>query len=99
MIPVGLLGTDQVWPRSKRFSNVLNVIDPPKVSVQVGEAVELKSRSLEADTNRIMTAISAQLPAEARKKKVPTRDELLATFPPGYKGDPNKEYTRRPGKD
>jgi putative phosphoserine phosphatase / 1-acylglycerol-3-phosphate O-acyltransferase len=99
VIPVGMWGTERVWPRSKRFPNVMNLTDPPSVRVQVGEQVELNGRSLEADTARIMKAISAQLPADARRKKVPTRDELLATFPPGYKGDPTKEYTRRPGED
>jgi putative phosphoserine phosphatase / 1-acylglycerol-3-phosphate O-acyltransferase len=99
VIPIGLWGTEKVWPRSKRLPNVLNLTDPPTVRVQVGKPVELKGRSLEADTGRIMKAISAQLPAEARKPKTPTREELLATFPPGYKGDPTKEYTRRPGED
>jgi putative phosphoserine phosphatase / 1-acylglycerol-3-phosphate O-acyltransferase len=99
VVPIGLWGTERVWPRSKRFPNVMNLTDPPTVGVQVGKPVALVGRSLEADTTRIMKAISAQLPAEARKKKVPTREELLATFPPGYKGDPTKEYTRRPGHD
>ena len=59
--------------------------------------VELKYRSLDADTKRIMKAISKLLPAEARKQVKPTAEELAATYPPGYKGDPEKESTRRPG--
>ena len=55
--------------------------------------------SLDADTKRVMKAITALLPPEARVQKTPTRDELLATFPPGYSGDPEAEYTRRPGED
>ena len=46
-----------------------------------------------------MKAIVAQLPPEARKQHTPTEAELLATFPPGYTGDPNAETTRRPGTD
>ena len=46
-----------------------------------------------------MKAIVAQLPDEAREPHTPTREELLATFPPGYSGDPEQEYTRRPGED
>jgi putative phosphoserine phosphatase/1-acylglycerol-3-phosphate O-acyltransferase len=46
-----------------------------------------------------MKAIAALLPAEAREHREPTREELLRTFPPGYRGDPEKEATRRPGTD
>ncbi len=99
VVPVGLWGTEKVWPRSKRLPNVLNFTDPPVVTASVGEPVDIKRRSLDADTKRIMKAISAQLPPDAAKKKTPTEAELLATFPPGYSGDPNKEYERRPGED
>ncbi len=99
VVPVGLWGTEKVWPRSKRLPNVLNLNDPPTVRVKVGKPVELKYRSLDADTKRIMKAISEQLPADARQQHEPTREELLATFPPGYSGDPTKEYERRPGED
>ena len=71
VIPVGLWGTERVWPRSSRLPNVLNVADPPLVTVSVGPPVELKHRSLDADTKRIMAAISAQLPAEARRAASP----------------------------
>ena len=57
------------------------------------------ARSADADTKRIMKAIVALLPDEAREHKKPTREELLRTFPPGYKGDPEKESSRRPGTD
>jgi putative phosphoserine phosphatase / 1-acylglycerol-3-phosphate O-acyltransferase len=99
VIPVGLWGTEKVWPRSKRFPNVLNLTNPPTVQVKVGKPVEMKGKSLEADTKRIMKAISKQLPEEAAVRRTPTRDELLATFPPGYSGDPELEDQRRPGTD
>jgi len=99
VIPVGLWGTEKVWPRSNRLPNMLNFTDPPVVRVRVGEPVKLKGKSLDADTRRIMKGIVAQLPDEAREQRTPTRDELLATFPPGYSGDPEQEYTRRPGED
>jgi putative phosphoserine phosphatase/1-acylglycerol-3-phosphate O-acyltransferase len=100
IIPVGLWGTEKVWPRSSRLPNVLNVTSPPTVTVRVGSPVAgLKGKSLDADTKKIMKAIVAQLPPEARKKRMPTEEELLATFPPGYTGDPNAETTRRPGTD
>ena len=67
--------------------------------VRVGPPVELKHRALDADTKRIMAAISAQLPAEARRPHHPTSAELAATYPPGYRGEPGAEHERRPGTD
>ena len=99
MIPIGLWGTEKVWPRSSRLPNVLNVTDPPTVRIRVGAPVELKYRSLDADTKRIMAAIGELLPPEARQPRTPTADELAATYPPGYKGDPDAEVDRRPGTD
>jgi putative phosphoserine phosphatase/1-acylglycerol-3-phosphate O-acyltransferase len=43
----------------------------------------LKYRSLDADTKRIMSAITALLPPEARRQRTPTEKELAATYPPG----------------
>lgn len=99
VIPVGLWGTERVWPRSSRFPNVLNLADPPTVQVRVGEPVHLIGRSLEADTKRIMAAIVDLLPGDAYRKRARTADELAATYPPGYTGEPERESTRRPGID
>jgi putative phosphoserine phosphatase/1-acylglycerol-3-phosphate O-acyltransferase len=99
VIPIGLWGTEKVWPRSARLPNILNVANPPTVQIRVGPPVSLKYRSVDADTKRIMKAIAALLPAEAREQKEPTREELLRTFPAGYKGDPETESARRPGTD
>jgi hypothetical protein len=44
-----------------------------------------------------MSAISALLPPEARRKRTPTEAELALTYPPGYRGDPDREDERRPG--
>jgi putative phosphoserine phosphatase/1-acylglycerol-3-phosphate O-acyltransferase len=99
IIPIGVWGTERVWPRSKRLPNMLALTDPPLVRIQIGNAVAVTGTSLDADTKKIMKAISALLPPEAREKMTPTREQLLATFPPGYAGDPEAEYTRRPGQD
>jgi putative phosphoserine phosphatase/1-acylglycerol-3-phosphate O-acyltransferase len=99
VIPVGLWGTERVWPRSERLPNVLNVLNPPTVGISVGPPVEgLLGRSLDADTKRIMKAIQAQLPPEARTKRVPTPEELRRTYPGGKVADTD-ESTRRPGED
>jgi len=99
VIPVGLWGTEDVWPRSARLPNLLNVLDPPVVRIRVGLPVKLKYKSVDADTRRIMGAIVDLLPDEAKVAREPTAAELAKTLPPGYKGDPDKESTRRPGSD
>lgn len=99
VIPIGLWGTERVWPRSSRLPAVLNLASPPTVSIRVGEPVPMRYRSANADTRRLMSAIAALLPAEATEIRQPSIDELMATFPPGYRGDPNAESTRRPGTD
>jgi putative phosphoserine phosphatase/1-acylglycerol-3-phosphate O-acyltransferase len=96
VIPVGLWGTEKVWPRNQRLPNLV-VADPPTVTVRVGQPVELHHRSLDADTKRIMSAIVDLLPPEARIPHTPTPEELALTYPPGYSGDPAREADRRPG--
>jgi putative phosphoserine phosphatase/1-acylglycerol-3-phosphate O-acyltransferase len=99
VIPVGMWGTEQVWPRSSRLPNMFNITDPPLVTVRVGEPVDVKHRSHDADTKRIMSAISALLPREAGEPHDPSPEELARTYPPGYAGDPASELARRPGSD
>jgi putative phosphoserine phosphatase/1-acylglycerol-3-phosphate O-acyltransferase len=99
VIPVGMWGTEQVWPRSARLPNLLNVTNPPLVTIRVGDPVELKHRSPDADTKRIMSAISALLPKESKQKRTPSAEDLARTYPPGYQGDPESELERRPGTD
>ena len=99
VIPIGIWGTEKVWPRNARVPNVLNLTDPPVVTVTVGPPVDMKYRSADADTKKLMKAITALLPPEARVKRVPTDIELAATLPAGYKGDPRAEDGRRPGRD
>jgi putative phosphoserine phosphatase / 1-acylglycerol-3-phosphate O-acyltransferase len=99
VIPLGLWGTEQVWPRSARLPNVLNVTSPPTVRIRVGPPITLEGDDVEADTERMMSAIVDLLPDEARQWREPTDEELARTFPAGYHGDPDAEDTRRPGTD
>ncbi len=87
VVPIGLWGTEAVWPRSERAPRVWNVTRPPTVRVRVGEPVELKLRSPRADTRRMMDAISALLPPEAHRRHDPTPEELARTYPPGRDGE------------
>ncbi len=83
VIPIGIWGTEQVWPRSAPMPNMLALAHPPTVRVRVGEPVELKYRSADADTRRIMSAITDQLPAQARRRHTPTEEELRRSYPGG----------------
>ncbi len=98
VIPIGLWGTERVWPRSSRFPK-LSLNDRPVVTATVGPPVKLAHRSPDADTKKIMKAITALLPPEARTRRTPTAEELALTYPPGYRGDPASEADRRPGND
>lgn len=99
VIPIGLWGTERVWPRNARTPNVLALGHPPTVRSRVGGPVDLKYRSADADTRRIMAALVDLLPAEARVQREPTADELARSLPANYQGDPDAELDRRPGVD
>lgn len=99
VIPIGLWGTEKVWPRSGRLPNVLNLANPPLVTVRVGPPVKLAHRSADADTKRIMKALMDLLPPESRIAHEPTADEIALALPPGYHGDLEHESRRRPGTD
>jgi putative phosphoserine phosphatase/1-acylglycerol-3-phosphate O-acyltransferase len=86
VVPLGLWGTELVWPRSARFPSVWNVANPPVVRVRVGTAVAGLGRGEEADTAMIVQAISALLPEDAHGPDEPTEEELRRTFPPGWVG-------------
>ena len=98
VIPVGLWGTEQIWPRSARLPR-LNPAQGHPVTAQVGRPVELNYEDVDADTKRIMAAIMDLLPPEARQRRVASEEELLLTYPPGYRGTPSLETERRPGRD
>ena len=85
VIPLGLWGTEHVWPRSSRVPNVLNVTDPPLVRTRVGPPVELTRSDRHADTERIMEAIIALLPDEARQQHDPTPEEIARATPANVK--------------
>ena len=81
MIPVGLWGTEAVWPRSSKVPLVWNVLHPPPVQVRAGPAVGLGHHDPEADTATLLTAIRDLLPAEARTRRTPTADEVRRATP------------------
>jgi putative phosphoserine phosphatase/1-acylglycerol-3-phosphate O-acyltransferase len=99
VIPIGLWGTEKVWPRNAKAPNVLALGHPPTVRIRVGAPVEITGRSVDADTRRIMEAITDLLPAEAHVRHEPTPEELRRSLPASYTGDLDAEDQRRPGRD
>ena len=99
VIPVGMWGTEKVWPRSARVPNILNVVSPPTITIAVGAPVKLSYRSVDVDTKKIMKALMDLLPPESRERREPTAEEIAMALPAGYKGDQRKETVRRPGTD
>jgi putative phosphoserine phosphatase / 1-acylglycerol-3-phosphate O-acyltransferase len=84
VIPLGLWGTERVWPRNARIPRLVT-INPPQVTTRVGPPVAGLTGDLTADTARIMEAISALLPPEAHLRREPTAAELAATYPAGHR--------------
>jgi putative phosphoserine phosphatase/1-acylglycerol-3-phosphate O-acyltransferase len=81
VVPVGLWGTEQVWPRSSSLPTMTTVVHPPKVTVRVGTPVRLGHEDAAADTETVMAAIADLLPDEASVERTPTADELSRTRP------------------
>jgi putative phosphoserine phosphatase/1-acylglycerol-3-phosphate O-acyltransferase len=81
---------------------MLNVTNPPLVTVRVGEPITLDGDDVDANTEQIMSAIVQLLPPEAREPHTPTPEELALTYPHG-KVPTDEEHTaekeRRPGSD
>jgi putative phosphoserine phosphatase/1-acylglycerol-3-phosphate O-acyltransferase len=84
VIPIGLWGTEGVWPRSSRIPNLTNVLHPPSVRTRVGRPVRLELVDAEVDTERIMAAIVDLLPPEARVPREPTDIEIARAMPAGH---------------
>jgi putative phosphoserine phosphatase/1-acylglycerol-3-phosphate O-acyltransferase len=99
VIPVGIWGTEKVWPRNAKLPNITNIASPPQVIITVGAPVQLSYADPDADTKLIMDAISALLPPEGREYREPSEDELRRSYPSNYAGDPDSEEDRRPGLD
>lgn len=81
VVPVGLWGTERVWPRSAKLPNVLNVTNPPVIRIRIGPPLDLAHDDLRADTDTIMAAIMDLLPPEARETRQATEEELARAQP------------------
>ena len=98
VVPIGVWGTERVWPRSSRLPNVMAVGHPPKIKVRVGRRLDLSGPDAAQETARLMVAISSLLPKAARKATKPTAADLARTYPPGH-GHERHGKDRGEGKD
>jgi putative phosphoserine phosphatase / 1-acylglycerol-3-phosphate O-acyltransferase len=86
VVPVGVWGTERAWPRNSRLPYVLNLADPPTITVRAGAPFTVTEADPERATAQVMDRIMDQLPPEARAAKLPTAEELATTFPAGHPG-------------
>jgi len=84
VVPIGLWGTERVWPRSARVPTMTTFTNPPTIRVRVGPPVKLGLEDAVVDSAAIMTAIVALLP-DASAARRPTDEEIARTFPPGHR--------------
>jgi putative phosphoserine phosphatase/1-acylglycerol-3-phosphate O-acyltransferase len=87
VVPIGIWGTEAVWPRSSRVPNVGNVLHPPTVRVRVGKPMKLNGPDARKDTEDLMEAIAKRLPKEAKEPVSPTAEQLAKSYPPGHRHD------------
>jgi putative phosphoserine phosphatase/1-acylglycerol-3-phosphate O-acyltransferase len=85
VVPIGLWGTERVWPRSSRLPTMTTFTNPPTIRVRVGPSVRLGLEDAVADSAAVMDAIVALLPDDASVPGRPTDEELARTFPPGHR--------------
>lgn len=83
VVPIGLWGTENVWPRSSRVPRVWDVRGRPNVTIRVGEALKIDEGDPRRETARIMAEIADLLPPDARDEHIPTAAELARTYPGG----------------
>lgn len=83
VVPLGIWGSEQVWPRSSKAPKVTTIVDPPTVRVRVGAPLRVGNGDPTRETQKIMAAISGLLPEEGRRSAPPTIEELARTYPSG----------------
>jgi putative phosphoserine phosphatase/1-acylglycerol-3-phosphate O-acyltransferase len=81
VLPVGLWGTEAVWPRSSKVPLVWNVLHPPHIDVRAGKPIDLDLDDPRADTTTIMQAIQALLPEASKTPRTPTKADLRRATP------------------
>ncbi len=81
VFPVGLSGTEVVWPRSSKLPKVPVGAARPDVRVRVGDPLALTGTDARAGVDAVMAAIVALLPEELRNPVPYTEEDLARTLP------------------
>ncbi|MGI9598851.1 MAG: HAD-IB family hydrolase [Acidimicrobiales bacterium] len=81
IVPVGLWGTERAWPRNARLPYLMNLADRPTVTITFGSPYRPATEELGAATEELMERIGGLLPPQARRRYVPTAEELARTHP------------------
>jgi putative phosphoserine phosphatase / 1-acylglycerol-3-phosphate O-acyltransferase len=109
IIPLGVWGTENVWPRNAKIPNLFQFNDSPKVLLRFGSPIEFDTRAydshleerevsekvIRAHTNEIMQAIMDLLPEESRIERTVTAEDLARTVPGG---SGSKKRSQRPAE-
>jgi len=82
VVPIGLWGTEAVWPRSAKVPHLGSVFRPPSVTVRVGAPMTFAVGDPVAATARLMATISSLLPPEAALRYHPSAHEVARAMPP-----------------
>ena len=82
VVPMGLWGTEAVWPRRARMPAVWNVLDPPTVRVRVGKPIRPRGANDAAAVRSVIRAIQNLLP-DASERARPTAEDIARTYPRG----------------
>ena len=83
VVPIGIWGTEQVWPRSSRLPRLTNLLHPATVTIRIGPARFLEGATAELATTELMSAISNLLPEARQRTSPPSPEEMASTYPSG----------------
>jgi len=81
VVPIGLWGTEAVWPRSAKVPHLGSPLHPLTVRVRIGSPVRFEREDPEAATARLMAIITSLLPPQARRPYRPSADEIARAMP------------------
>lgn len=103
VVPVGLWGTERVWPRRRRLPKLTAPLLRPTVHVRVGGPLYLKApegrenekRTLQRLARKVMDEVERLLPIEVLRPGPPTPEEIRAMTPPGAEQAKARTRSRR----
>ena len=83
VVPIGLWGTEAVWPRSAKVPQLGSPLRPLPVRVRIGPPIRFDRDDPTEATERLMAIITSLLPPQARVRYRPSADEIARAMPSG----------------